>query len=62
MEINIELTEEDLRNLITIYLQNKLGDTPIDINKVKIQVKSKQNFRSEWEESAFKATYRGYIK
>lgn len=56
MKIEIELTSKDLKQLIIDHLVNK-----IDINfkpeYLHIMVKSKQNYKSEWEEADFKATY-----
>ena len=58
MQINIELTEQDLKDLIQQKIES-LVNTPIEKHKISIQVKSKQNYKSEWEEAAFKATYKG---
>jgi hypothetical protein len=57
MKINIELNEDDLRSLILNHLQSRLGDINIDFSKIKIEVKSKQNYKSEWEVAAFRAIY-----
>lgn len=59
MEINIELTEKDLRELVKQKIES-LINTSVDTNMIHIQVKSKQNYKSEWEETAFKATYKKY--
>lgn len=56
MQITIEITEQDLKNLIKDHIENTIrGD--VNINDVKILVKSKQNFKSEWEVASFKAIY-----
>jgi len=52
--INIELNEATLRKLVKDYLQNKLGCVNIFDSQIKIQVKSKQNYKAEWEEAAFR--------
>lgn len=56
MRINIEINENDLKKLILDYIENKV-DHNVDLNRVSILVKSKQNYKSEWELAAFKATY-----
>jgi len=53
--IRIEVNEETLRHIVIGYLQNKLGEVDVDPDSVRIQVKSKQNYRSEWEEAAYRA-------
>lgn len=57
MQINIELTEADVRQLILDHIQSKLGDIKLDKNRVRILVKSAQNYKSEWEDARFRATY-----
>lgn len=55
--IEIKVDEDQLKKLVLDFIQNKMGDLPLDNSKVSIQVKSKQNYRSEWEEASFKAIY-----
>lgn len=55
MNINIELTEYDLKKLVADHLREKLGDVPFKETDIRIEVKSKQNFRGEWEEGAYRA-------
>ncbi len=57
MKIRIELTEDDLKKLIIKELENSLGNIALSEDKVKIYVKSKQNFKPEWESADFKAIY-----
>lgn len=57
MQLTIELTEREITQLIYDSLEAQLGDIPFDKSKLKIMVKSKQNYRSEWEVADFKATY-----
>lgn len=57
MSIKIEIDEKKLRGLVLDYLRAKLGDVSLNSDRVVILVKSKQNYKSEWEEAAFKATY-----
>lgn len=61
MQIKIEITEDEIKKLIIRELENRLGDG-FDKNHLVIEVKSKQNYRSEWEISAFRATYSGEVK
>ena len=55
MQINIDLSEHDLRKLVMHHLQHKLGDVDLKESDISIQVKSKQNFKSEWESASFRA-------
>lgn len=57
LTINIEIDEKELRKLVKEHLQRLLGDMNLDESCVHIYVKSKQNYKSEWEEAAFKAQY-----
>lgn len=57
MQLRIELTEKDIRALVIKHLQEKLGDIPFDPIFFNLQVKSKQNFKAEWEEAQLRATY-----
>ena len=57
MKVQIIIDEKDLRALILDHLQSQLGEsagliTPSDVN---IEVKSKQNYKSEWEKAAIRA-------
>ncbi len=60
MHCKIELTEEDVKNLIRAHLESKLN-AGLKIEDIKFLVKSKQNYKSEWENAAFKAEYFGDI-
>ncbi len=55
MKIRIELTEDDLRALVRQQIERRLGDLAFMEERIRIEVKSKQNFKSEWETSAFRA-------
>lgn len=55
MRINIEIDEAALRELVTRHLKEKLGSVGFDPKKIIIEVKSKQNYKSEWEAAAFRA-------
>ena len=58
MKIRIEITNAELTSLIMEHLSEKLGSQfdPIR-DDVRIEVKSKQNYKSEWESADFRAIY-----
>jgi hypothetical protein len=56
LKLDIEYTDQDIKDLILKDLANKF-DGEIDPKLLDIKVKSKQNYRSEWESAAFKAAY-----
>ncbi len=58
MEVNIEINENDLKDLIATKLENMLNIPMIDTKNIHIMVKSKQNYKSEWEIANFKAIYK----
>ncbi len=60
MKINIEITEKELKQLILDEFEDKTGQQ-LDSDRIRIMVKSKQNYKSEWESASFKATYEGDI-
>lgn len=57
MKVKVEITEKELRELVWERLRELLGAAADNViaTDVAIQVKSKQNYRSEWEEAAFRA-------
>jgi hypothetical protein len=57
MKIQIEITEKELRALILSRLRAELGDAAerLDDKDIQIEVKSQQNYKSEWERAAFRA-------
>lgn len=56
MRVKINITEQDLKYLIKDFIESKIN-TNIDQSKINIMVKSKQNYKSEWENASFKAEY-----
>lgn len=60
-KLEITIDESKLREIIAKYLRDRLGDTDIDVQQIKIQVKSDQNYKSVWETAEFRATYTGDI-
>lgn len=57
MLINIDISEKDLKMLIKKHIESTINRV-INIDDVGIYVKSKQNYKSQWEKAAFKAEYR----
>jgi len=55
MNIVIELTEHDVKRLVCDELQRRMGDIQLEANDVKIETKSSQNYKSEWETAHFRA-------
>lgn len=54
MQIQVEMTQADLEKLIIEHLSEILNVT-LTVKDVCIQVKSKQNYKSEWEQAIFRA-------
>lgn len=54
-KIDIEINEVTLKGLVRKHISDMLK-TPIKDEEIKIQVKSKQNYRAEWETASFRAT------
>lgn len=48
MKLTVELDEGEIRTILTDYVNDKFG-TAFEPNDLPIEVKSKQNYRSEWE-------------
>lgn len=62
MTINIELSTDDVRKIISEHIQKLVGeDLLIEAGNVKIEVKSKQNYKSEWEQAEFRVQYKAMI-
>jgi hypothetical protein len=55
MKVRIEIDEQQLRSLVMRELESKLGSLEFEEADVKIEVKSKQNWKSEWESAEFRA-------
>ena len=54
--VRIELDEQAVRDLILKHLDYILGETVI-AKDIRIEVKSKQNWKSTWEAADFRAVY-----
>jgi len=57
MKIKIQMDEETLVDLIMQHIRDKLGEIQLHRDEVIIEVKSQQNYKSEWEKADFRATY-----
>lgn len=56
MLLKIEISERDLKDLIVKEFKEKLGNVEFTESNVVILVKSKQNYKAEWEAANFKAS------
>ena len=56
MKITVELTEKDLVDLVVKEISNRTNSN-VSANDVRIETRSKQNYKSEWENAAFRARY-----
>lgn len=61
MKATLTISEEDIKKLIIEEFRLAITGH-FDEKLVKIEVKSKQNYKSEWENAEFRATYTGEIK
>ncbi len=57
MNIQITLSGKDIKRLVVEELQKKLGDIPLVEENVKIETRSKQNYKSEWEIACYRVIY-----
>lgn len=60
--VHIELTTEDIKQLIREHLVKLTGNENLSEGSLTIMVKSKQNFKAEWEAAEFKAVYDVILK
>lgn len=56
MKIRVEIDEAKLKSLVLDYLEDILT-VSLKSEDVTIEVKSKQNYKSEWEKAEFRAIY-----
>lgn len=54
MRIDVELNEKDIQRLVLRELKLQMPEAEIAETDIQILVKSKQNYKSEWENAAFK--------
>ena len=55
MSIEFEITEVELRSILRDWISQELNIS-LNVTDIDILVKSKQNYKSEWEKASFKAT------
>lgn len=55
MNLEITLTADDLKILVRNELERRLGEITLEPADVKIETKSAQNYKSEWETAHFRA-------
>lgn len=60
MIIKITMTEFELKQLILEHFATKLSELNFKADDIKIEVKSKANYKAEWEVAEFRATYEGF--
>jgi hypothetical protein len=53
MKLTVEMTETDIRKVLASHINETFG-TDFTYENLPIQVKSKQNYRSEWEEASIR--------
>ena len=57
MKVRIEINENQLRSILIDYLQKNFPQVNLCVDFLTIEVKSKQNYKSEWEHAAYRAIY-----
>ncbi len=57
MNVTIEVDEATVRGLVRRHVNDLMGCEVAD-SEIRIEVKSKQNYKSEWETAAFRAIVR----
>jgi len=58
MQVRIELSRADIKRLVKAEI-DRLTNMNIPEEQIKIEVKSSQNYKSEWEFAHFRAVYEG---
>ena len=56
MKLKIEIDEDKIKELIVNYIEKMLGDLTIDPKDVHLLVKSKQNYKTTWEDAGVLVT------
>jgi len=56
-KIEVSLDSAMLKRLVIEKLRELLGNVSLDEKNVKILVKTKHNYKAEWEDGDFKAEY-----
>jgi hypothetical protein len=55
MKIHIEINEKELKDLVYQRISEILEGGAVAKSQIRIEVKSKQNYNSEWESADFRA-------
>lgn len=55
-KIRIEVDALGLKALVLEHVRRLTNDQDVELSDVSIQTKSKQNYKSEWEEADFRAS------
>ncbi len=55
VKFKIEIDEKELKQIVLDFIGRQIGDLTISEKDVRIEVKSKQNWKSEWEIADFRA-------
>ena len=58
MNFKIEISEQDVRKALLRYI-NETSPVEVKLYEIKIEVRSSQNFKSEWEKAAFRGVAEG---
>ena len=56
MIAKIELSEEEIYKAIAQYIQRETNIS-VDPNCIRVEVKSKQNYKSEWEQASIRCIF-----
>lgn len=56
MQVKVSLSELEIKDAIARYIAENVG-VKIEASAVVIEVKSKQNFKSEWEQAAIRCEF-----
>lgn len=56
MTIRVELTTEDLKRLVAEDIQKRVN-TEVNPKDIRIETKSTQNYKAEWETAVFRAVF-----
>lgn len=57
MKIRVEIDAKAIRKLVLDHIRESMPGVAFNPDAVQIEVKSKQNYKSEWESAAFRAVY-----
>lgn len=56
MIVNVKMTEVEIRAAISAYVYDRSG-VRVEAKDVNVEVKSKQNYRSEWEQADIRCDF-----